>query len=97
MDITTEATPAYIKDGLCQAAQDLREIADDNAAMRAEFESEGWSGLEQLAMAGDKIGAAYDSLLSLGEKFGLAEEVAAAYQANEMVGSKRTVTEVEGA
>lgn len=92
-EITAESAPADIKDALCEAAQDLREIKDNNDSMRSTFESANWSGLDQLQAAGDKIGSAYDSLMTIADKFGLAAEVATAYLNNEMVGDKRTVTE----
>lgn len=91
--INAEAAPVEIADALRTAAQDLRQIKDDNDRMRAEFESAGWSGLDRLEHAGSKIDAAYDALLVLGDKFHLADEVRQAYLVNEMVGDKHTVTE----
>lgn len=92
-EITAESAPADIKNALLLAAQDLREIKDNNDSMRQTFESANWNGLDRLQAAGDKIGSAYDSLNTIAEKFGLAAEVATAYLNNEMVGDKRTVTE----
>jgi hypothetical protein len=91
--ISAEQVPEEIAEGLREAASDLQVIKSDNEDMRQRFESEGWSGLDRLAVAGDRIDQAYDSLLTLAEKFGLAAEVRAAYLANTMVGNKRTVTE----
>ena len=92
-EITAEAAPEDIKDALREAAQDLRAIADNNHSMRQTFESANWKGLDRLSTAGDKIGNAYDSLLTVADKFGLVAEVKTAYLNNEMVGDKRTVTE----
>lgn len=92
-EITAEAAPEDIKDALLEAAQDLRAITDNNDSMRQTFESAHWKGLDRLSAAGDKIGTAYDSLLTVADKFGLVAEVKTAYLNNDMVGDKRTVTE----
>lgn len=92
-NINHESAPEEMADAVKTAAADLNQIAQDNTDTIDRFETAGWSGLDQLNTVRDRLSSAADSLVTVGEKLGLAAEVKAAYLNNSMVGNKASVTE----
>ena len=94
-NINHEAGTDEIADALRVAAERLGEIDQRNNALGDQFENQGWSGLDSLRTAGDRISTAGDSLTTVAEKVGYGGAlVRDAYQANSMVGEKASVTEI---
>jgi len=89
--LTPEQEPAAIADALRQIDEVLEQIRSENNRVHELLESAGWSGLEGIDYARERLDDVRQGLSDLVEKFSRSEEVLQALRANHMVGDLGTI------
>lgn len=86
-ELNADAGTDTMSEALKDAASDLEVLGNQNLALQAEFETEGWAGLDVLAAAQTRLNSVRDGLINVADLIGVGGQIVRdAHLSNNMIG-----------
>ena len=90
--LNADGSTEQLAEALRTAADRLENIADSNANLKARFDNNDWSGLDQINTASDAIDEAREQLAKVADDIGIGGQVVReARQRSQMAGSYESI------